>query len=118
MPLMPIDTPPPVSSPTAASSGTQAPEPLKSASESQRANPEAPAQTVQSDHNRATSQSSPGVLLSYRVDQQSKQPYFQLIDQSTGEVIRQIPPQEVLAFERQVTVELQKQDSKGEKTEG
>ncbi len=51
-------------------------------------------------------------VLSYHVDQQSKQTYFQVVDQKTGDVIRQVPPKEMLNFERELSKMLKQEQAK------
>lgn len=48
-------------------------------------------------------QSADKVNVAYRVDSKASQVYVQFVDATTGEVINQVPPPQVLAFEEQVS---------------
>jgi uncharacterized FlaG/YvyC family protein len=44
----------------------------------------------------------PQLALAYHVDEKTKQVYFQIVDSQSGRVIRQVPPEEILAMEGQI----------------
>jgi hypothetical protein len=46
--------------------------------------------------------SQPQTSVTYFVDQETKQLYFKVIDEQSGKVVRQFPPQEVLNSERHI----------------
>lgn len=48
-------------------------------------------------------QSADKVDVAYHVDPKASQVYIQFVDATTGEVINQLPPPQVLAFEEQVS---------------
>jgi uncharacterized FlaG/YvyC family protein len=56
-------------------------------------------------------------VLAYHIDDRTKELYFQVLDRS-GEVIRQVPPEEVLNDEAQVTEYLQAHDNSPNKPAG
>jgi flagellar protein FlaG len=43
------------------------------------------------------------LTLAYHVDDRTRQIYFQIVDSQSGQVIRQVPPAEVLALEARIT---------------
>ncbi len=64
----------------------------------------------------ATPPDVPQPKISVKIDQ-AKQVYYQVIDPRTGEVIRQVPPDDILRIGRNISEFLQSQDTK-EKTTG
>jgi len=42
------------------------------------------------------------LALAYHVDEKTRQVYFQIVDSQSGQVIRQVPPAEILALEGQI----------------
>jgi len=50
-------------------------------------------------------------VLAYHIDEQTKQLYFQVLNPQTGQVISQVPPQDVLNDEAQIAQYLQAQSS-------
>jgi len=46
-------------------------------------------------------------VLAYHIDPQTKQLYFQVLNQESGQVLLQVPPQDVLDDEAQITQYLQ-----------
>jgi hypothetical protein len=49
------------------------------------------------------------VAVSYQIAENGRKVYFEVVDENTGEVIRQVPPAEVLANAEQIYQFLQKQ---------
>lgn len=49
------------------------------------------------------------VAVSYQIAENGRKVYFEVVDENTGEVVRQVPPAEVLANEEQIYQFLQKQ---------
>lgn len=52
---------------------------------------------VEVSANSATGAAATQYVLAYHVDDQTNDVYFQVLDEKTGEVIRQVPSQEVLS---------------------
>ena len=50
-------------------------------------------------------------VLAYHIDEQTKQLYFQVLNPQSGQVVSQVPPQDVLNDEAQITQYLQAQSA-------
>jgi len=50
-------------------------------------------------------------VLAYHIDEQTKQLYFQVVDPQSGQVISQVPPQDVLNDEAKIAQYLQAQSA-------
>jgi uncharacterized FlaG/YvyC family protein len=58
------------------------------------------------------------LTLAYHVDDKTRQIYFQFVDSQSGQVIRQVPPAEVLALEGRIAELLAAANTKQAKSQG
>jgi len=98
---------------TAAPKGQSAPTKVPAPSNSQPEADYAELSTVQPPAAAQTQKQAPPSqqVLAYHIDDQTKQLYFQVLDQESGQVLFQVPPQEVLNDEARIGAYLQSQSA-------
>ncbi len=117
MPADPVQAPSPTAAseqvfsspqPKGKSVSTEAPAPAKSQPEADYAE----LSQAQPPPSQAPPQSPPTQdVLAYHIDEQTKQLYFQVLNPQSGKVILQVPPQDVLNDEAQITQDLKAQSA-------
>lgn len=94
--------------PRGKSGSTEAPAPAKSQPEADYA------ELSQAQPPAASTQKQPPsaqYVLAYHIDEQTKQLYFQVLNPQTGQVVSQVPPQNVLNDEAHIAQYLQAQSA-------
>jgi len=77
-----------------------------------------PALELEAQVRRPSPPQPPQLALAYHVDEKTRQIYFQIVDSQSGQVIRQVPPAEILAMESQIEQFLEATNAKQLKSQG